>query len=151
MSKEKKKWTITKKKKKVKDICFKKAQFSLNPFNCACFFLVRIFCKTDCTAFFPHPSVGFQRSDGIHWSNESWMIYLEKDWENSEQITRWMVKPNALFSPRPVFTVSSISWAYHGQKNRLQLITLPSALKEHKKSQLSSKFVLGLRFAVCFW
>ena len=34
------------------------------------------------------------------------MTYLEIRGENSEQITSWMVKPKALFSPRPVFEYS---------------------------------------------
>ena len=44
------------------------------------------------------------------------MTYLEKRWENNEQITSWVVKPNKLFSSRPVFTGYLICWAYRGYK-----------------------------------
>ena len=37
---------------------------------------------------FPHPSIGFQRSDMIHWLNESWVIYLENSKQNSK-IQNW--------------------------------------------------------------
>ena len=114
-----KKWKIPKNQNSK---MFYKAQFASMHFTVLVSFEC-IFSKKG-TAFFPYLIVGFQRSSTIHWSNEFWMIYLEKRRGNSKQITRWIVRPNELFSPGPVFAVYLICWASVMAKNWSQIITL---------------------------
>ena len=107
-----------------------------------------------------YASAGFQRSDMLQWSNESWMTYLEKRRENCgadnklDNKTERIVFTSAIL--RYILDLPGLSWP----KTRSQIIyiTLPSAMKERQghnavkkkpKSQVSPKFVLWLHFAIC--